>query len=397
MLSRWRVPQSWFLALHAAALASCSATGDPPAGGGWDAPPKLDHRRARSARYTPPVPKHLRCRSSRREGHPSSRCSRATRECGAGANAARGTRPTRTCCSRTRRHSKVWRPRRRSMSAGGGLVWLRLARRRTRLVLGPQHERAGRQWGSGRRKVRVARPRGGAAGRGAGRMRQRARLRANGERHRLVLGPSEWPSRPRPLGRERAAVCCAAGGTWPCRRPRRRLLPHVCRARRRALRLRRLRGDPSDRCPSVRADPLSKADPGVHGHLRAALRRRSVVLHAGPRAWERRGARARRDDRRAAARHLDDGRLCVRLDPGRQNACSTRGWAGQFWAPDAPDVREIAGRAAPRRLGIGNATAFACAVGRCTQCWGDNVSGNLGDGNTDDSYDPVVVRWGGAQ
>ena len=75
--------------------------------------------------------------------------------------------------------------------------------------------------------------------------------------------------------------------------------------------------------------------------------------------------------------------------------CSQRtSWV--FWAPAAPDVREIAGLSRRAlRLAKGNATSFACAVGRCVQCWGRNVTGNLGDGTTEPSYDPVMVDWGG--
>ena len=76
--------------------------------------------------------------------------------------------------------------------------------------------------------------------------------------------------------------------------------------------------------------------------------------------------------------------------------CSKRAGSWPIWAPAAPDVREITGLSRRAlRLGKGNATGFACAVGQCAQCWGGNVKGNLGDGTTEDSYDPVMVDWGG--
>ena len=75
--------------------------------------------------------------------------------------------------------------------------------------------------------------------------------------------------------------------------------------------------------------------------------------------------------------------------------CSQRSGAWPFWAPVVPEVREITGLAPPHRLGKGTPNDFACAVGRCVQCWGDNVMGQLGDGTTQDSYDPVMVDWDG--
>lgn len=89
------------------------------------------------------------------------------------------------------------------------------------------------------------------------------------------------------------------------------------------------------------------------------------------------------------------GGFACGLTANSEVLCSRRGSSSPLWAPVAPDVREIDGLAPPHRLGQGNANGFACAVGRCVQCWGDNVLGQLGDGTTQDSYDPVMVHWGG--
>ena len=91
-----------------------------------------------------------------------------------------------------------------------------------------------------------------------------------------------------------------------------------------------------------------------------------------------------------------DARFACGVTASSEVLCSARYWYSNFWAPAAPAVREVGGLARRGlRLGRGNSASFACAVGECVQCWGDNVMGQLGDGTTQDSYDPVMVHWGG--
>lgn len=61
--------------------------------------------------------------------------------------------------------------------------------------------------------------------------------------------------------------------------------------------------------------------------------------------------------------------------------------------PVAPEVREIGGLARPREI-IFSHSQNACTLGDCVQCWGLNGNGQLGDGTTEESADPVVVDWG---
>ena len=63
------------------------------------------------------------------------------------------------------------------------------------------------------------------------------------------------------------------------------------------------------------------------------------------------------------------------------------------WAPIAPAVREIPGLVAPRLVEQVMTNSHACALGRCVQCWGENRLGQLGDGTSTPSDDPVFVKW----